>query len=180
VKYDSSSELIDTWLDKLRDICDDRTAMTLLLQPGEYTLPVRLGQTIKRDYDWDRLNVLLGRDNTEVAARLPRALEYAHHHRIHFTYYKPFDWTPAYRVELKQEAAEDPARLSRILTGVREQILTPDILEPIPQHLADRIAKVVGVALEALRTAAFNRLPAPKAEQYQRLFMRSYRTEEVL
>lgn len=179
VKYDSSCDLIGMWLNDFMDVCDDRTAMTLLLEPSEYTIPVRLGQTIKKDYDWDRLNLLLGMEQSEVVARLPRALEYAHHHRIHFIYYKPYEWTPAYRIELKEEAAQDKEKLSRILTGVREQIITSDICEPLPQHLADKIAKIVSVALDALRVAAFNGLPAEKANKYLTLLMESYRTEDM-
>lgn len=181
VKYDASRELAETWLNDFECACDDRTAMTMLLEPGEYTTPIEVGQTPRGKYNWEKLHISIAYHAYPERDRALRgfetALKYATDRRIHFTYYKPHEWSPAYRIELKQEAVEDREQLSKVLTAIRDQVVTPEIREPYPQYLADIMAKSVSGGMSALRAAVFHELGNRGAGDYLRLIVQSYRTE---
>jgi hypothetical protein len=181
VKYDSSRELTESWLQGFECACDDRTAMTMLLEPGEYTTPLQVGQTPRSRYNWEKLHIVIaykGYPERENARRaFESALKCATDRQIHFTYYKPHEWSPAYRVELKREAVEDREQLSKVLTAIRDQVVTPEIREPYPQYLADMMAKSVGSGMTALRAAVFHELGNRGAGDYLRFIVQSYRTE---
>jgi hypothetical protein len=99
--------------------------------------------------------------------------------QVLFTYFKPHEWSPAFRLEIKRETAEDPDQLCSILTGIRSQVVSPEIREPYPQWVADRMAKSVGDALVALRTAVHYDLADSGMGEFASLFAQSYRTEEM-
>lgn len=181
VKYDGSHELADTWLRDFACPCDDRTAMTMLLAGGEYTEPVRVGQTWKSADNWQHAHVRIAFKDyprkTETEEEFKEALSYLNQRQIFFTYYKPHEWSPAYRIELKQEAVEDETRLARVLTAVREQVISPEVREPYPQYLADIMAKSVGGGLASLRAAVFHEMGDRGEGEYLRFMVESYRTE---
>jgi len=60
---------------------------------------------------------------------------------LYFSYYKPFIQTPAYRIEIKKNLAENTNKFEKVLRSIKKQILFPDIREPYPQFLADIVAK---------------------------------------
>ena len=95
------------------------------------------------------------------------------------TYFKPHAWSPAFRLEIKPELAASPDRLSAALSAVRAQVVSPEIREPYPQWVADRMAKSVGDALLALRTAVHFDLADGGLGEYVSLIAHSYRTEEL-
>lgn len=183
VKYDQSRDLAETWLEGFETPCDDRTTMTMLLEPGEYTIPVQLGQTPRSARNWKQLHILIASNDypnkSETERAFKEALAYANQRQLFFTYYKPHEWSPAYRIELKRAAAEDPLYLSRILMAIREQVISPEIREPYPQYLADVMAKSVGSGIASLRAAVFHELgDRSGAQDYLRFILQSYRTEK--
>lgn len=181
VKYDASRELSLTWLSEFGTNFDDRTVMTMLLEPDEYTQPVPAGQTQRGRENWEKLHITIAypdfpnKDETQQA--LERALAPVRKRRIYITYYKPYEWSPAYRIELKQEAARSSVRLARVLKAVKEQVVSPEIREPYPQYLADMMAKSVGSGMHALRSAVAFELADTGADRYLRMIAQSYRTE---
>lgn len=181
VKYDQSRDLAGSWLKGFQCVCDDRTTMTTLLEPNEYTAPVQVGQTPQSAENWQNLHVLIAStaypSRETVEAEFREALKYANDRQLFFTYYKPHQWSPAYRIELKRAAVEDRERLSRILTAVREQVISPEIREPYPQYLADMMAKSVSSGMQSLRAAVFHELSERGANDYLRFIIQSYRTE---
>ncbi len=181
VKYDASRDLTQTWLSAFESTCDDRTVMTMLLEADEFTKPAQVGQTPRSRESWEELHITVASPNfpnrTEVERAFGKALEYVRQRNIFFTYYKPYEWTPAYRIELKRDVAESPVHLANVLRAVKDQVLSPEIREPYPQYLADIMAKSVGDGMAALRTAVFHELSDSDAGEYMRLITQSYRTE---
>ncbi|GAB4451557.1 MAG: hypothetical protein OHK0029_00960 [Armatimonadaceae bacterium] len=161
VKYDSSRDLSNTWLEGIRPASgaglDDRTTMSLLLEPGEYTEPVSLTLTQQSRSNWltRQIPALTPADAARetVRAAVNDAISGARNNQLLATYYKPHPWSPAYRIEIKKAVAEQPDLLARTLHAVRSQVISPEIREPYPQWVADRMAKSVSDALIALRTA---------------------------
>lgn len=181
VKYDSSRDLTQTWLSSFGCAYDDRTMMTVLLEADEFTEPVQVGQTSRSCESWEKLHITVASPNfpnkPEVEQAFGDALEYVQQRNIFFTYYKPHDWAPAYRIELKRDVVESPTLLANVLRAVKDQVLSPEIREPYPQYLADIMAKSVSDGMGALRTAVFHELSDSAAGEYMRLITQSYRTE---
>ena len=187
VKYDSSRDLSHTWLPP--DVrgpglgLDDRTTMTLLLQEGEFTdpQPVALTQQSKSNWLAKRIEVLTPSDAAREAVResLNEAINQVRDDRLLVTYFKPHAWAPAFRLEIKPEVAAAPALLSAALAAIRAQVVSPEIREPYPQWVADRMAKSVGDALIALRTAVNFDLADDGLAEYASLMAHSYRTEAM-
>lgn len=187
VKYDGSRDLSHTWLPA--DVrgpglgLDDRTTMSLLLEEGEYTIPQPIALTQQSRSNWlaRRIEVLTPADAAREAVRLAlnEAISLVHSDRLFVTYYKPHSWSPAFRLEIKPDIVESPARLAQILTGLQSQVVSPELREPYPQWVADRMAKSVGDALVALRTAVNFDLADAGMGEYVSMVAHSYRTEPV-
>ncbi len=181
VKYDASRELTQSWLSDFSSSYDDRSVMTILLQADEYTRPISVVQTPRARENWENLHITIALsgfpNKVEIQRSLDAGLAGLRSGGIFFTYYKPHAWAPAYRVELKREAAEAPAELTKILQAVKEQVLSPEIREPYPQYLADMIAKSVSNGMRALQAAVFYQLSNSQAGEYLQLITQSYRTE---
>lgn len=187
VKYDSSRDLAHTWLPA--DVrgpglgLDDRTTMSLLLDAGEYTDPQPLALTQQSKNNWlaKRIEVLDPVDEAREAVRvaLNDAITRVRDDQLLVTYFKPHAWSPAFRLEIKPEVAGSAPRLSAALTAIRAQVVSPEIREPYPQWVADRMAKSVGDALLALRAAVNFDLADDGFAEYVSLVAHSYRTEAL-
>lgn len=187
VKYDGSRDLSHTWLPA--DVrgpglgLDDRTTMSLLLEEGEYTDPQPIALTQQSRSNWlaRRIEVLTPADAAREAVRLALndAITLVRDDCLFVTYYKPHPWSPAYRLEIKPEVVQNPERMAQVLQGIQEQVVSPEIREPYPQWVADRMAKSVGDALVALRTAVNFDLADAGMGEYVSLVAHSYRTEPV-
>jgi hypothetical protein len=181
VKYDASRHLAEKWLDEFKIPCDDRAMMTILLEADEYTDPSLVGHPSRYQWNWNALQKLMVSGayphSDFVQSHFGKSIEYADQRQILLTYYKPHDWSPAYRVEVKREVAEDSEQLSRVLTAVREQVVSSEMREPYPQYLADVMAKSVSKGMSALRAAIFHELSIRGAHNYMRFVTQSYRTE---
>ena len=187
VKYDGSRDLSESWLPpEMRGPgigLDDRTLMSLLLEEGEYTQPINIALSQQSKQNWlvrkiDALNpVDEAREGVRLALNdvieMVRSLESP---QLYVTYFRPFDWSPAFRLEMKHTALA-PDNLSLLLCAVQSQIVSPEIREPYPQWVADRMAKSVGNALVALRAAINFDLVDSGLGEYVALIAHSYRTE---
>jgi hypothetical protein len=69
---------------------------------------------------------------------------------LYFTYFKPYEDGPAYRIELKKGIALDKQLLEKALVSLKRQIVFPEIREPYPQYLVDLMAKSVASGLYAI------------------------------
>lgn len=190
VKYDGSRDLSHTWLPA--DVrgpglgLDDRTTMSLLLEEGEYTAPqsVALTQQSKSNWTQKRIEALTPADEIREAVRVAvndviGQVRDENAPGLLVTYFKPHVWSPAFRLEIKPAVAQSPERLAAVLSSIRSQVVSPEIREPYPQWVADRMAKSVGDALVALRAAVNYDLADQGFGEYIAMVAHSYRTEPV-
>lgn len=65
-------------------------------------------------------------------------------------YFRPRQWSPAYRIELAPRVADDQGLLERQLALIREQCVNPAMREPYPLYLADRFVRSLGKGMAAV------------------------------
>jgi hypothetical protein len=173
-KYDSSREITEK-LEAIRGEQipgDDKHLLTLLLDPGEYVRPQRVPEA-----PWSALHFNARPGDEALGATLSKAIEPLKQRDLLFTYFKPDEMSPAFRMELKRQIADDFVDV--LCSTVAGQITGPFVREPYPQYLADVMAKSVGLGLSALQAAvqlALSRLGRPELSEF---LIHSYRTEGV-
>ena len=167
VKYTSSRDVLDAFLVHHGIKVDDRTFFSLALAEDEYLNPLPVGQSIQeRQRIWDDLHI---RCNLNIPEKdeLNKALRHAINplrtkdvttsqeksSEVYFTYYRPYNDGPAYRIELKKTLAINKDKLERYLLSLKRQIVFPEIREPFPQYLVDLMAKSISGGMFAIQEA---------------------------
>ena len=190
-KYSSSRDVLDSHVKGagVNGITlDDKTFFALGLDADEYTKPMSVGQSEEEKRKiWNELHIICNleiKEKEELNEHLKKAIhpirtkngKERKESELFFTYYKPYANGPAYRIECKRSLAEDTERFERVLAGIKQQIVYPDIREPFPQYLADLMAKSVSGGLHALQDAVRLSLvhEAKSADRVDLLF--SYRS----
>jgi len=173
-KYDSS-RVITEMLQRLRGEQipgDDKHLLTLLLDPGEYVTPQRVPQE-----PWSALhfNALAG--DEDLGEGLTEAIAPLKQRDLLFTYFKPDELSPAFRMELKSQLSDYD--IDVVCSTVASQITGPFVREPYPQYLADVMAKSVGLGLSALQAAVQLALSSLGHPELSEFLIHSYRTEGV-
>jgi len=161
-KYTSSRDIIEAFLNNSDIKVDDRTFFTLGLQEDEYLKPLSVGQSQdERDKIWNDLHIICNLDiperqelNRELKNTItPITTKVGKQSDLFFTYYKPFQDGPAYRIELKKSLVRDISRFEKYLSSLKRQIVFPEIREPFPQYLADLMAKSISGGMFAIKEA---------------------------
>ncbi len=121
----------------------DTMIMTALLEPGEATSPVpiaseELGKTAALPVKDEQFSAI--RDRIIAAIRKCRVI-----------YYRPYAWTPAFRIEIPGSAAENHATVSSLLAALRQQCSFPGGRQPFPLKRAENLAGNITHALNAFR-----------------------------
>ncbi len=167
-KYSSSRDVIEAFLSKFGISVDDKTFFSLSLNEDEFLLPQSMGQSSdERERIWNDLRINCNLDIPE-RDELNRALQTAinpvrtrdsyNAHKgkqssLYYTYYKPFQDGPAYRIEIKEPLAKDLGKLEKVLLSIKKQIVFPEIQEPYPQYLVDIMAKSLSSGMFAIEEA---------------------------
>jgi hypothetical protein len=160
-KYTSSRDIIDAYLSKFDVKVDDRTFLSLGLGEDEYLKPLSVGQSQQeREKIWNDLHIICNLDipekddlNKELKKAIDPLITKNKISELYFTYYKPFQDGPAYRIELKKSLAQDVQKLERYLLSLKKQIVFPEIREPFPQYLVDLMAKSISGGMFAIQEA---------------------------
>jgi hypothetical protein len=165
-KYSSSRDIIDAYLKDKGINIDDKTFFSLGLNENEYLTPLSVGQSIEeREKVWNDLHILCNLRIPEQAGlnmafeKAVNTLRTKNEHsgskesELYFTYYKPYQDGPAYRIEVKKELALNGERLKKYLLSIKRQIVFPEIREPFPQFLVDLMAKNIAGGLFAIQEA---------------------------
>lgn len=164
-KYSSSRDIIDAFLSNQEIKVDDKTFFSLGLNEDEYLTPMSVGQSKEeREKIWDDLHIRCNLNITEreqLESRLEEVVKTMRtkdesgpkNSELYFTYYKPYQDGPAYRIEVKKSLALDSAKFKRCLFSIKKQIVFPEIREPFPQYLVDLMAKNVAGGLFAIQEA---------------------------
>lgn len=154
---------------------DDRGLLTLLLEPGELTKPVKLDPP---GQPWHLSTGSLPEDVRKEADRyagdIVDVLD-----EVHVLYYKPHGWLPALRVEVAPTIAGNMHRLARVIQGIKHQSAAPGMLEPYPLYFADRTVKQLARAIPAFRQVATQRISENYKGDISEVFfgMHGYRSE---
>jgi hypothetical protein len=152
---------------------DDRSLLTMLLRPGEFTRP----QTML-DNNFHLHTATAGGATADalkaIADEIVAALK-----TIKVVYYRPHGFIPAMRVEVGSAVADNPHRLAVVLRGLKEQTIVASMLEPYPLYMADRMAKSLAAAIPAFRQVATQRISVDYDGDIGEVFfaMHGYRSE---
>jgi hypothetical protein len=176
-KYDSSNQLARKLSGYLGlDIPgDDKYVTSLILNAGEYTLPQQV-----ESQPWGQLHLQAAvgtyADRSRISQELRVAIAPLKNRELYYTYWKPSENAPTYRLELKPALALDAKAMGVLFASLERQMAVPFVREPYPQYLADLMAKSIGLGLNALQAAAHLSLTREKPEIAHQL-VHSYRTE---
>lgn len=127
----------------------------------EYLIPLSVGQSdSERKKIWNDLHIICNLDiaeKDELNTKLEKAIEplttKGKESSLYFTYYKPYQDGPAYRIEIKKSLAENQDRLETYLRSIKNQIVFPQIREPYPQFLVDVMAKSISMGMFSIKEA---------------------------
>ncbi len=157
------------------DTYDDRGLLSFLLDPGEYTSPTALHQPSE---PWHLNLAPLEPSTKEEAARLADEI-ISSLGEIQVVYYRPNPWLPALRVEMSRAVAENQARLSTALHGIRHQCGAPAVMEPYPLYMADRMVKHLPKAIPTFRQVTSQHIAKNYQGSISEVFLglHGYRTE---
>lgn len=168
---------------------DDRSVMTAVLRPGEYTAPEFITRTgrrpakagggefapgppTRRPDDWH-----LAGDGAEVKDAADRVTGLMREQMVF--YYRPESYTPAMRIEVAGRVVWDRNMSAMIMKALKYQYASYAVMEPYPLFMADRMAKSLGAAMPAIIQSALQDMAEkPDIGTESMLFgLRSYRTE---
>jgi hypothetical protein len=137
------------------------------MDADEYLIPLSVGQSDdERGRIWNDLHIRCNLDIPErdqLNESLKKAINplrtkdiFTSKHKeseIYFTYFKPYQDGPAYRIEMKKALATDKKKFEICLSSLKRQIVFPEIREPFPQFLVDLMAKSVSGGMFAIQEA---------------------------
>ena len=150
---------------------DDRAILTAILSPGEFSSPIPLEEP---QQPW---HLRFPSDDKELERLRNKVLSAIN--RLYVMYYRPHNWTPAFRIEMASSIATNNSRIAVLLQGLKYQCGTPGILESYPLYIADRMVKHLGSAIPAFRQTATRRMAELHQGDIEDIFfsMHGYRTE---
>jgi len=174
-KYDSSREITDRLESEIGEEVpgDDKLLLGLLLTPGELVRPQPVPDDPWRALHFDARKP----QDRAIAEAFQDAIKPLTERRLDFTYFKPDEFSPAFRIEVKQGL--DESALDALCSTLQAQMTGPFVREPYPQYLADVMAKSVGLGLSALQAAAQLGLSGLGRPEIAEMLIHSYRTEGV-
>ena len=161
------------------DAHDDRGLLSSILESGEYTSPTLLLQPAQPwhlDTSVVENFVDLAEQN-EINGMVEQVVQSLG--SIHILYYRPHAYMPALRLEMSRAIANNQARLSIVLQGIKDQCGTAAIMEPYPLYLADRMIKHLPQAVPVFRQITSQYLAEDYRGNIDDVFvgLHSYRTE---
>ena len=164
-KYSSSKDFLEGVAHEMEGIedilLDDKAFFSVILKENEYTTPQSFGQSKdEREKRWDKVHIGCSLEipekgilNDEFERILkPVSTKDGNKSSLYYLYFKPVGKL-AYRIEIKKELAEDKEELKKVLYNIKKQIAFPFIIEPVPQFIADSMAKQVGTATHSIKEA---------------------------
>jgi hypothetical protein len=174
-KYDSSREICHVLSAHVGFEIpgDDKYLLGVLLEPGELLQPQQVSANPWASLHFDARE----KADEDIRDAFEAAIEPLRQRQISFTYFKPDELSPAFRIELKRATTDQ--ELDGICSTIASQITGPFVREPYPQYLADVMAKSVGLGLAALKTAVQLGLSGIGKPEIAEILVQSYRTEGV-
>jgi hypothetical protein len=160
-----------------RDVLDlqgyeDRGLLTFILEAGEFVGSVQMQKSTQ---PW-HINIKSVKSNNlqDLVRAIINGLN-----ELQVIYYRPFSHSPALRVEIAKSVVANDNRLANLFESLRLQCGTPNIMEPYPLYLADRMVKHLGTALPAIRKTTTQQMSTEWEDKLGNMFlaMHGYRTD---
>lgn len=149
---------------------DGKTLATLVLEPDEYTDPLEIFNFKGEDKEYHLPQAYCP---TAQQEEMNKSLK-----DMRVTFYRPYGWAPAIRLEVTSPIASSPTKLSMVLEGIKRQIFSPAVTEPYPLFLADRMVKSLGAGVAVIeQTVAQQSIGASSNLEATMLCLQNYRTE---
>ena len=141
---------------------DDTVLFTIILSPGEFTKPVKMDHS-----GLSKVKEIPIKDEkfTAVRDRLVSAMS-----ELDFIYYRPYKWTPAYRIEIDHSIAVDLSQFGVLLNSFKFQCSTAGIIEPYPLFCAGKIVRSLKRALPSFRNSALSYITNTHKDDVGELF----------
>lgn len=155
---------------------DGKTLATLLLEPGEYTVPLPILQQ-GETYHLAETVIIAGQQTSLCSQAEVKELN-ARLKDLRVVYFRPYGWIPALRLELPLSIASSNSKLSLVLEGITRQFFSPAVMEPYPLFLADRMVKSLGSGVAVIEQAVAQQVAGNSTDvETTMLFLQNYRTE---
>jgi len=120
---------------------DDKGLLSLVLEAGEFTMPLK----IQKEGGGSWLTAKLPVDDKSIVNDIEKLLN-----DFYVVYYKPYENFPAMRLEMAKSVALNDSRLAILLEAVYLQSGAPGMMEPYPTYMADRMVKHLSTAMPAI------------------------------
>jgi len=175
-KFTSRNELVDQHKVSIPVAVDGKTLATLILEPGEYTEPLRIHGPDEK-YHLLKEAKMPGNQREFCTAKDLDTLN-ASLHNLRVIYFRPYGWLPALRMELPGSISSSDTRLSMVLEGVTRQFFSPAVIEPYPLFLADRMVKSLGAGVSVIEQTVAQHVAGESPDvETTLLCLQNYRTE---
>lgn len=149
---------------------DGKTLATVILEPDEYTTPLRLFRFGDEDSEYHLPNQYCP---PECQRQMNQSIE-----EMRVVFYKPYGGSPAVRLEITAPVAASQQRLSMVLEGIKRQFFSPAVAEPYPLFLADRMVKSLGAGVSVIEQSVAQQSVGNSTDvQTTLLCLQNYRTE---
>ncbi len=154
---------------------DDRGALTSVLQPGEFTHPIKLEQP-KQPWHLNT-RAIPSAQTAEVSSVVNEVVQALYD--IFVLYYRPYPWLPALRIEVPQAVAGTPGRLASVIHAIKHQCGAAAMMEPYPLYMADRMVKSLARAIPTFRQVTSQHMAETYEGDISEIFfnLHGYRTE---
>ncbi|MBN1294887.1 MAG: DNA double-strand break repair nuclease NurA [Candidatus Latescibacteria bacterium] len=129
---------------------NDTVLMTLLLSPGEFTKPANADLS-----GLEKVRELPIKDQAFATVRDGLVSDLS---TMNFLYYRPYTWTPAFRIEILQSAAENSATIMKLLNCIKFQCGIAGIYEPYPLFCAGNMVRSMKKAIPSFRNSALSHI----------------------
>jgi len=155
---------------------DGKTLATLILEPGEYTVPLTILAHGENYHIPAEIDLPAGR--RQLCAKTDIDAMNAALHDLRVIYFRPYGWIPALRLEMPTQIAFSSAHLSMVLEGITRQFFSPAVIEPYPLFLADRMVKSLGAGVAVIEQTVAQHVAGESADvEMTLLCLQNYRTE---
>ena len=181
IKYSSSRDFLEGVAQITEETkLDDKAFFSVALQENEYTKPQPFGQSVAEKGMWDDVHIKVNKRFTAEAESMNKLFEEAlesikprntpeHSSSLYYLYFKINDRL-AYRIEIKEGLARDQAALETVLYSLKRQTAFPFMIEPIPQFIADTMAKNASKAVYTMKEALLRSEHSGISEEYLHLW----------
>ncbi len=146
---DCGREEIIGGLSGLSGLCQD-AVMTVLTDPGDYTMP--------KAFDEPEIERAVAVPIKDPAFAGLRDSAVAWFGGFRLLYYRPQQWTPAFRIAMPSAVADDDGKRAAVLRSISGQCATAGLAQPYPLYIARELTRYFMNALPTLKRTSIDNI----------------------